>query len=365
MNNGNGIFTKSKTTLPTTNNNVSVIAPHDFDNDGDIDVFIGSRSVPGIYGIVPKQLLLENDGKGNFANVTDKKAFKLNEVGMITDAVWEDIDNDGKKDLIVVGDWMAPQIFKNTGRRLAEFKSNLTEYSGFWNTISCLDLNNDGNKDLILGNKGTNTTYKATASNPLKLFINDFDNNGTIEQIGTRSIEGRDMPLHMKQELAKQIPMIKKKNLSYADYSKKTFQELFSEDIISNSIQKTATIQESIIAINKGNGKFEIKTLPKEVQFSSVNTICTLDVNKDGILDLILGGNQYEFKPQYSRLDSNYGSLLLGSKNGSYNWVPNNKSGFFVKGEIKHIKTIKGKNNTVSIIAVINDSSPKIFKQNE
>ncbi len=365
LNNGKGIFTKSKTTLPTTNNNVSVIAPHDFDNDGDIDVFIGSRSVPGIYGIVPKQLLLENDGKGNFANVTDKKAFKLNEVGMITDAVWEDIDNDGKKDLIVVGDWMAPQIFKNTGRRLAEFKSNLTEYSGFWNTISCLDLNNDGNKDLILGNKGTNTTYKATASNPLKLFINDFDNNGTIEQIGTRSIEGRDMPLHMKQELAKQIPMIKKKNLSYADYSKKTFQELFSEDIISNSIQKTATIQESIIAINKGNGKFEIKTLPKEVQFSSVNTICTLDVNKDGILDLILGGNQYEFKPQYSCLDSNYGSLLLGSKNGSYNWVPYNKSGFFVKGEIKHIKTIKGKNNTVSIIAVINDSSPKIFKQNE
>ena len=365
LNNGKGIFTKSKTTLPTTNNNVSVIAPYDFDNDGDIDVFIGSRSVPGIYGIVPKQLLLENDGKGNFTNVTDKKAFKLNEVGMITDAVWEDIDNDGKKDLIVVGDWMAPQIFKNTGRRLAEFKSNLTEYSGFWNTISCIDLNNDGNKDLILGNKGTNTTYKATASNPLKLFINDFDNNGTIEQIGTRSIEGKDMPLHMKQELAKQIPMIKKKNLSYADYSKKTFQELFSEDIISNSIQKTATIQESIIAINKGNGKFEIKTLPKEVQFSSVNTICTLDVNKDGILDLILGGNQYEFKPQYSRLDSNYGSLLLGSKNGSYNWVPYNKSGFFVKGEIKHIKTLKGKNNTVSIIAVINDSSPKIFKQNE
>jgi len=365
LNNGKGIFSKSKSTLPTTNNNVSVIAPYDFDNDGDIDVFIGSRSVPGIYGIVPKQLLLENDGKGNFTNVTDKKAFKLNEVGMITDAVWEDINNDGKKDLIVVGDWMAPQIFKNTGRRLAEFKSNLTEYSGFWNTIACVDLNNDGTKDLILGNKGTNTTYKASASNPLKLFINDFDNNGTIEQIGTRSIEGRDMPLHMKQELAKQIPMIKKKNLSYADYSKKTFQELFSEDIISNSIQKTATIQESIIAINKGNGKFEIKNLPKEVQFSSVNTICTLDVNKDGILDIILGGNQYEFKPQYSRLDSNYGSLLLGSKKGTYNWIPSNKSGFFVKGEIKHIRTVKGKNNVVSLIAVINDSSPKIFKQNE
>ena len=128
---------KSKTTIPTTNNNVSVIAANDFDNDGDIDVFIGSRSVPGVYGIDPKHLLLENDGKGNFTNATDKKAFKLNEVGMITDAVWEDIDNDSKKDLIVVGDWMAPKIFKNTGRRLAEFKSNLTRILWF---LECCKL---------------------------------------------------------------------------------------------------------------------------------------------------------------------------------------------------------------------------------
>ncbi|MDD5152305.1 MAG: VCBS repeat-containing protein, partial [Flavobacterium sp.] len=143
LNNGKGIFTKSKSVIPTTNNNVSVIAANDYDNDGDIDVFIGSRSVPGVYGIVPKQLLLENDGKGNFTNVIGKKAFKLEEIGMITDAIWEDIDNDGKKDLIVVGDWMTPTIFKNTGRRLAEFQSNLTNYPGFWNTVSCVDLNND------------------------------------------------------------------------------------------------------------------------------------------------------------------------------------------------------------------------------
>ena len=131
LNNGKGVFTKSKTTIPTTNNNVSVIAACDYDNDGDMDVFVGSRSVPGVYGIDPKQLLLENDGKGNFTNATDKKAFKLNEVGMITDAVWEDIDNDGKKDLIVVGDWMAPRIFKNTGRRLVDFKSNLDQFKWF------------------------------------------------------------------------------------------------------------------------------------------------------------------------------------------------------------------------------------------
>lgn len=365
LNNGNGIFTKSKSNIPTTNNNVSVITANDFDNDGDMDVFIASRSVPGVYGIIPKQLLLENDGKGNFTNITEKKAFKLDQVGMITDAIWEDIDDDGKKDLIVVGDWMAPTIFKNTGRRLVEFESNLTDYPGFWNTVNCVDLNNDGKKDLILGNKGTNTPYKASITNPMRMFVNDFDANGTIEQITTRTIDGKDIPVHLKSELAKQIPMIKKKNLSYDDYSKKSFQELFSKEIINNSIQKTANTQESIIAINKGNGKFEVKVLPKEVQFSSVNSICTMDVNKDGILDIILGGNQYEFKPQFGRLDSNYGSVLLGHKNGTYTWTSYAKSGFYLKGEVKHIQKIKNKNNTVSIIAVINNATPKIFKLND
>ena len=365
LNNGKGIFVKSTSVIPTTNNNVAVITTYDLDNDGDTDVFVGSRSVPGVYGITPKHLLLENDGKGNFTNVIDKKAFKLNDAGMITDAVWEDIDSDGKKDLIVVSDWMAPQIFKNTGRRLAVFKSSLSSLSGFWNSVSCVDLNNDGKNDLVLGNKGTNTSYKATVSNPMKLFVNDFDNNGTIEQITTQTVDHRDVTLHLKQELAKQIPSIKKKNLSYADFSKKYFQEIFDKEVIDNAIQRQVTFQESAVAMNIGNGNFEIKKLPKEVQFSSVNAICVMDVNHDGILDLVLGGNQFEFKPQFSRLDANYGSVLLGNNKGDFSWLPYSQSGFFVKGEIKNIKTIKSKNNKFSLIAIINDNAPKIFKHND
>ncbi|MEY4013043.1 MAG: putative adhesin [Bacteroidota bacterium] len=365
LNNGKGLFVKSTATIPSAKTNVSVIAPYDFDNDGDIDVFVGSRSVPGVYGIDPKHLLLENDGKGNFTNVIDKKAFKINATGMITDAVWEDIDNDKKKDLIIVGDWMAPQIFKNTGRRLAIFKSNLTEYTGFWNSVQCVDLNNDGKKDFILGNKGSNTPYKATAQNPMRLFTNDFDGNGTIEQITTRTIDGKDMPINLKQELAKQIPSIKKKNLSYGDYAKKSVQEIFSAEVISNSLQKNAVIQESVIAINKGNGQFEIKLMPKEVQLSSVNTSCVMDVNKDGVLDIVLGGNQYEFKPQFGRLDANHGSVLLGSKMGTYSWLSYPKSGFFVTGEIQKLRMIRNKNNTTAIIAVLNNSTPKIYTTNE
>jgi enediyne biosynthesis protein E4 len=197
------------------------------------------------------------------------------------------------------------------------------------------------------------------------MFVNDFDNNGTIEQITTCTIDGKDMPLHLKKELAGQIPSVKKKNLSYADYAKKAFQEIFAQEVVDNSIQKKATIQESVIAINQGNGNFQVKSLPKEVQFSCVNTICVADVNKDGIADLILGGNQYEFKPQFGRMDANCGSVLLGSKSGSYSWLPYSQSGFLLKGEIKHITTLKSKNKGISILAVSNENTPKIFKSNE
>jgi hypothetical protein len=365
LNNGKGIVSKSATSIPSTSSNVAVITPNDFDQDGDEDIFIGSRSVPGVYGIDPKHLLLENDGRGNFTNVIDKKAFTLNSIGMITDAVWEDIDNDGKKDLVIVGDWMAPQVYKNTGRRLVVFKSNLSQYSGFWNSVQCVDLNKDGKKDFILGNKGTNTSYKATSANPMRLFTNDFDSNGTIEQITTRTIDGRDMPINLKQELAKQIPSIKKKNLSYGDYAKKSIQEIFSPEVISNSLQKVAVTQESIIAVNKGNGQFEIQILPPQVQFSTVNSSCVMDINRDGILDIIVGGNQYDFKPQFSRLDASHGSVLLGNKNGKFSLVSYSKSGLFITGEVQKMKTIRTKKTTTSFIAVVNNDSPKLFTINE
>ena len=365
LNNGQGIFTKSASQLPTTNNNVAVIATNDFDNDGDTDVFIGSRSVAGVYGIAPKHLLLENDGKGNFTNVIDKKAFKVNEIGMITDAVWEDIDNDNKKDLIISTDWGTPKIFKNTGRRLAEYKNNLAGFSGFWNCIVAKDLNNDGKIDLVFGNKGTNTSYKATKQNPMKLFVNDFDKNGTIEQITTRTINGKDIPIHLKQELAKQIPSIKKKNLSYEAYANKSIQEIFDAETIDASLKMVANFPQSIVAINSGNGVFQIQILPQQVQYSSVNAICTTDINKDGHIDIILGGNQYGFKPQFGRLDASNGTTLLGSASGIFTWLPNAQSGFTIYGEVKKIVNLKSKNKKPTIIGFVNSGKPKTFISND
>lgn len=365
LNDGKGNFSKSLNSIPSSFKNTSVIAPYDFDNDGDMDVFIGSRSVVGTYGVDPDHLFLENSGDGTFTDATERVAYNLKDAGMITDAKWVDIDGDNKKDLITVSEWGTPNIFKNSGRKLSKYNSNLSDLHGWWNTIEAADLDNDGDIDFVIGNQGNNTHYKTLESNPMKMWVNDFDNNGTIEQIFTRSFDGKDYPIHQKKELTGQIVSLKKQNLKASEYAKKTVNELFSKEIIENSIQKMATVPESVIAINEGEGNFTIKKLPVRVQLSCVCGITCSDVNNDGNLDIILGGNNFEFKPQYSRLDANYGSVLLNDGKLNFKWQDYDKSGFYIREEIKHIKQVKDKNGQTYIITAINDGKPKIFKLNE
>ncbi|MCM5661908.1 VCBS repeat-containing protein [Galbibacter mesophilus] len=365
LNDGKGLFSKSPIEIPFTKHNISVIAPYDFDDDGDIDIFIGSRSVPGLYGINPKHLFLENQGDGSFKNVTESRAYDLRNIGMITDAQWIDYDDDNKKDLIIVGDWSAPKILKNNGRRLSLKSTTLDNYSGWWNTIEEIDVNEDGKMDLVLGNQGSNFAYEADQEAPMKMFINDYDNNGTIEQIVTRTIKGKDMPIHMKKELTNQLTSLKKQNLKASEYSKKSIQELFPKEIFDKSIVKEVNTTETIIALNKGNGEFEIKNLPSQVQFSCVCDITCKDINKDGNIDLIMAGNNYEFKPQFSRLDANYGSVLLGNGKGDFEWQDYSKSGFFVKGEVKKLAQFSDKSGETYILVAINNEKPKIFKVND
>jgi hypothetical protein len=364
LNNGKGVYT-SKIELPSTNQNVSVIAPYDFDNDGDLDVFIGSRSVPGIYGINPKHLLLENDGKGNFKDVTDKSAYDFKSLGMVTSAGWSDVDGDGKKDLVVVGDWMAPTIFKNNGRRLSKISTSLDALTGWWNTLEIADLDGDGDDDFVIGNKGNNTSYKTSKEAPMALYVNDFDNNGTIEQILTRTIEGKNVPIALKREITNQLASLKKKNLKFSDYAEKSMADLFEKEVLENSMLKKAVMSESIVVINNGNTQYAISILPKEVQFSCVCGIHCVDINNDGNLDLLLGGNKYGYKPQFSRQDANYGSLLLGDGKGNFAWEPYATSGFFVDGEIKSIKILKTKSGLKSVIVARNNEQPKLFKIND
>jgi hypothetical protein len=365
LNNGKGTFVKSSEKLPSTFTNISIIAPLDYDNDGDTDLFIGSRSVVGTYGIDPDHLLLENKGDGTFENVTERNAYDLKDAGMITDAVWADMDGDSKKDLILVEDWGTPKIFKNTVRRLSRKASVLDSLHGWWNVVEAVDIDKDGDNDLILGNQGANLHYRPAMDRPMKMWVNDFDENGTIEQIVTQNIDGKDYPHHQKKDLTTQMVALKKQNLKASEYSKKTISELFPVQIIENSIMKKSVISESIIAVNEGDGNFTVIKLPSRSQLSCICGITCADVNSDGNLDLIMGGNDFEFKPQYSRLDANYGNVLLGDGALGFEWQDYDTSGFFIRDEIKHLKQFKDKTGKTFIIVAINEKKPKIFELNE
>ncbi len=362
FNDGNGNFDDYKI-IARSNANIAKIAPHDFDQDGDMDLFVASFSVPGIYGINPENMLLENDGKGNFIDVTDTKAPNTKFIGMTTDVIWKDIDGDTKKDLILVGEWMSPRVFKNTGTNLEEFSTNLSEYSGLYNTVEGRDLDNDGDIDLILGNRGLNSIYKADKEKPNKMFINDFDNNETTEQIFTRTINGRDVPIHLKRELTGQINSLKKQNLKFSEYATKSIDELFSKQVLEASTVKTINTFASLIAINNGNGNFTVKELPSIAQLSCICDIKCEDINKDGYLDLILAGNNFNFKPQFSRLDANQGLVLFGDENG--NFKTQTETGFKVKGEVKAMEWLTDKSGKRYLIVAVNNSKPKIFRVND
>lgn len=365
INNGQGGFEASSEILPSTFKNISVIAPHDFDNDGDMDVFIGSRSVVGNYGLDPDHLFLENKGDGTFADATERLAYDTKQAGMVTDAIWVDMDGDKKKDLITVADWGRPVIYKNSGKRMSKMNTALDSLTGWWNVVSAEDLDNDGDYDLILGNQGNNVPYSCSRENPMKLWVNDFDNNGTIEQITTRNFQGKDYPIHQKKELTTQMVALKKQNLKASEYAKRTIGELFSGETFDKSIVKEGTIQESVIAINEGGGQFTIKKLPGRVQLSCVCGITCADVNGDGYLDLIMGGNNFEFKPQYSRLDANFGSILLGNEKLDFEWQNYDESGFLIKEEVKHIERFQDSKGKRFVIAAINDNKPKVFALDE
>ncbi|MDX1470666.1 MAG: VCBS repeat-containing protein, partial [Flavobacteriaceae bacterium] len=326
------------------------------------DVFIGSRNVVGTYGVTPTHLFLENQGNGKFVDATERLAYDLKDAGMITDAKWVDMDGDGKKDLVVTAEWDTTKIYLNNGRRLVKMESSLDDLSGWWLTVETADLDGDGDQDLVLGNHGMNLHYTPLPNHPMKMWVNDFDNNGTIEQIVTMRNNGKDYPLHQKKELTSQLVSLKKQNLKASEYARRAIDELFDAELLKTTIVKTAENSKSVIAINDGNGQFTIKELPNRVQLSCICGISCTDVNDDGKLDLVMAGNNFEFKPQFSRLDSGFGNVLLGDGNLNFDWVDYDSSGFVIRDEVKHLQIFKDSEGNQFLIAAINNQKPKIFQ---
>jgi len=341
----------------------SCLKPCDLRHDGKMTVFIGGRDVPGMYGVTPRSYLLQGDGKGHFTDVTEQVAPQLGNIGMVTDAAWADIDGDGKPDLVVVGEWMPITIFRNTGRTLEKWQE-IPGSSGWWNCIQAVDLDGDGHMDFVIGNLGLNSLFKADSAHPVQLYVNDFDKNGQVESLLTYyKSDGRSYPIHQKSEIAAQLPSIMNKRfLKYADYAGKTIQEIFTPEELKGALVRDAKYLQSAILMNKGNGRFELQALPVQAQFSPVYGILASDLDGDGNTDIFLGGNFYSVKPQIGRYDASYGCLLKGVGKGQFRYIPPQESGLFVKGEVRDIVRITGKDHRSTIVVARNNDTLLLFK---
>ena len=359
LNNGNRQFEKSDQILPVGKfESTSSVRPTDFDHDGDVDLFVGIRLLPFAYGVPANGYLLENNGHGHFIDATVKRAPALINIGMITDMKWADVDNDGDYDMVIVGDWMPVKIFINNDGSFTDESDRfgLQNTSGWWHVIIPKDLNGDGNIDFIIGNHGLNTFFKASAERPVTMYVNDFDLNGTIEQIICTWNGDKSYPVAMKDELVKQIPSLAKKYIKYDDYKDQTISDIFPADVLARSVKLYSTIMESCLMINSGDGSFHLTPLPAEAQFSPVFAINADDFDHDGICDIIIGGNQCRAKPQTGIYDASYGLMIKGTDKGTWQPVSAISSGFFTRGEIRDLKIIKINGNPVLVVARNNDS---------
>ena len=359
INNGKGEFNLSGQKLPDVDHKISTgtASFEDIDKDGDLDIFVGERLKINNYGLPSSGFMLVNDGKGNFSNQTQKLSPELNEVGMITDSEFSDIDNDGDKDLVIVGEYMGIEIFTNNKGHFSRLKSDLRELKGWWNEIQIEDLNNDGLDDLIIGNHGLNSRFKASKNNPIKLYHNDFDNNGFAEAIVCFTApNGKEYPYSLRHDLIDQIKTLKKTFPDYNSFKNLDIKKIIGVKPLSESILSEVNYLETSIFINDGNLKFRKIKIPKSVQFSPIYAIETYDFDYDGDMDIIMGGNLYNVKPEFGRYDASYGVYLENIDGEKFNFY-NNGRGFFVEGQIRDLKVLNDK-----IYVAKNNSNMEIFQ---
>jgi hypothetical protein len=354
LNGGKGNFSLKPGAAPNVYLNASCVKPADVDGDGDIDVFVGGRVIPGKYPETPASYLLLNDGKGNFTDKTAVLAPGLQNAGMVTDAIWVDLNNDKQKDLIVVGEWMPIKVFINEkGKLIDKTKTYFSSgTNGWWNRIYADDFDKDGDMDFIVGNRGLNTQVKVSEEQPCTMYYKDFDGNGSIDGIMCYYIQGKSYPALSRDEMVEQLPGLRKKFNDYASYSTATINDFFSGDELSSAKKLVADNMASCYIENKGNGKFEIRKLPVQAQFSPVYAISSLDVNKDGNQDLLLAGNFEKTRVSIGKFDANHGMLFLGDGKGNFRYVPQTESGLSVKGDVRDIQVINVKGKTTVLFSI-------------
>lgn len=359
LNNGSGIFSLAIAALPEINTSASCVVSSDYDGDGDLDLFIGGQIKPNEYPLPPRSYILENNN-GKFKDVTQKLNKVLKSPGVVTSAVWIDFDNDAKPDLAIAGEWMPIRLFLNKGNSFEEVTDEfgLSQTQGWWNCIKAADLNNDGFPEIIAGNAGTNSYFKATANKPIGIIAKDFDKNGSVDPIITyyNPIEREQFMVHNRLVIIEQIPALKKRFQTFNEYATTPFRSVFSKNDMQGAFIGEARTLSSSIFENKNGKSFKMTLLPEIAQISSINDILADDFNKDGYLDLILIGNSFSQETLFGRYDASLGCVLMGKDSLQWNVIDPFASNFIVPFDAKKIGFLKSKRKPTLII--INNNAP-------
>ena len=354
VNDGNGNFNFKRELLPNIFKSGSVVKPYDFDSDGDLDLFIGSRMIPWNYPQpASSYLLVNNDGK--FTEYDDKKnSFK--DLGLVTDAVWSDFDNDGDKDLFVVGEWMPLTLIKNENGVLIKqkLKDDCDEVYGWWYSIEASDLNKDGREDLVLGNLGENYKYKASKEEPFEVFYDDFDDNGSKDIVLAYYNYGIQFPLRGFSCSSEQVPELKSKIKQYDLFASLDVKNVYGEVNLENSLRLHANSFKSTVLLND-MGKFNSVNLPYQAQLSSINDFLIKDYNKDGVKDILIVGNLFTSEIETPRNDAGNGLLLIGNGDGTFYSKTRKDTGFYAPSDAKKVISIKLKDENGVLVANNND----------
>jgi hypothetical protein len=367
-NDGSGKFTRDVKSLPGFIISGSCVRGSDFDRDGDIDLFVGGRVIPGQYPLPTSSYVLENNG-GNFSVHPASKV--MEKLGMVTDALFTDIDNDGITDLMVAGEFMAITVFKGDGKAFEKLSdTGLEKYTGWWNSLIGADFDKDGDTDYVAGNLGDNNNYQVTEEHPLRIVAKDFDMNGSIDAIlgcymkESQHGDSKQMfPVHFWDELNSQSPRFRNQFVRYRQYGRTPLDKLLKPEDLEGALTLDATILSSCYIENKGRGKFAIHVLPSEVQVAPVNGMVSDDVNKDGNQDVIMIGNDYGNEVFAGRYDAFNGLVLLGDGNGRFTAALPAESGFYVPGDAKALARITLQQQDL-FVATQNQDSLRIFAVN-
>ena len=365
LNDGTGTFRRADDALPDAMvANGASVTPGDYDADGDVDLFVGGRVVARQYGIIPESYVLENDGTGHFTDVTDKVAPGLRDVGMVTDAVWADATGDDRLDLVVVGTWMPIAVFAQRDGRFVEIttEAGLGPTSGWWNTIAATDADGDGDTDFVAGNQGTNTILRPSPEEPVRVYVNDFDDDGRTEPIVTRYRNGQSTPLAGRDRLAEQIDGIRQRFPTHESFGAATIEEIVPAGTVTSATVHEATTFATSFVENNGEGTFTVRPLPDRAQLAPMYDVWIRDLNGDGHTDLVLGGTFHGVTPTQGRYDASVGAVLRGDGTGQWTARPPVSTNLYLEGQVRALRTLRRANGDVLLVAARNDAPLQIVR---